>query len=104
SRRRHTRWPRDWSSDVCSSDLQVKEFAEHKEADSALLVHVGPEPSHPRYADREVRLLVLGELLHLTGGHDLLGGRFQLLRLEREIGRASCRERVWVWGGGVAGK
>src|SRR5439155_17716953 len=20
--RRHTRWPRDWSSDVCSSDLQ----------------------------------------------------------------------------------
>src|SRR5439155_18576343 len=25
SRRRHTRWPRDWSSDVCSSDL--KSFA-----------------------------------------------------------------------------
>src|SRR5437870_9865995 len=24
SRRRHTRWPRDWSSDVCSSDLLVK--------------------------------------------------------------------------------
>src|SRR5207253_7637575 len=23
SRRRHTRWPRDWSSDVCSSDLTV---------------------------------------------------------------------------------
>src|SRR5690625_3122731 len=23
SRRRHTRWPRDWSSDVCSSDLGV---------------------------------------------------------------------------------
>src|SRR5215510_9273362 len=23
SRRRHTRWPRDWSSDVCSSDLEV---------------------------------------------------------------------------------
>src|SRR5690625_2233409 len=22
SRRRHTGWPRDWSSDVCSSDLQ----------------------------------------------------------------------------------
>src|SRR5690625_6095621 len=21
SRRRHTRWPRDWSSDVCSSDV-----------------------------------------------------------------------------------
>src|SRR5690625_5550352 len=23
SRRRHTRWPRDWSSDVCSSDLRI---------------------------------------------------------------------------------
>src|SRR5207253_6121094 len=23
SRRRHTRWPRDWSSDVCSSDLTI---------------------------------------------------------------------------------
>src|SRR5439155_9246795 len=26
SRRRHTRWPRDWSSDVCSSDLQLEEW------------------------------------------------------------------------------
>src|SRR5207253_3492807 len=25
SRRRHTRWPRDWSSDVCSSDLSEKD-------------------------------------------------------------------------------
>src|SRR5439155_15176377 len=25
SRRRHTRWPRDWSSDVCSSDLSRSE-------------------------------------------------------------------------------
>src|SRR5690625_6418857 len=28
SRRRHTRWPRDWSSDVCSSDLAAELFAE----------------------------------------------------------------------------
>src|SRR5690625_5312520 len=29
SRRRHTRWPRDWSSDVCSSDLSsINEFLE----------------------------------------------------------------------------
>src|SRR5439155_11242796 len=26
SRRRHTRWPRDWSSDVCSSDLMAMCF------------------------------------------------------------------------------
>src|SRR5439155_6011683 len=25
-RRRHTRWPRDWSSDVCSSDLRDMMF------------------------------------------------------------------------------
>src|SRR5207253_6010002 len=28
SRRRHTRWPRDWSSDVCSSDLFKEVTAE----------------------------------------------------------------------------
>src|SRR6266508_3583798 len=28
SRRRHTRWPRDWSSDVCSSDLLVDQIRE----------------------------------------------------------------------------
>src|SRR5690625_7592421 len=29
SRRRHTRWPRDWSSDVCSSDLRtIKELVD----------------------------------------------------------------------------
>src|SRR5437870_11557194 len=27
SRRRHTRWPRDWSSDVCSSDLNRQKSA-----------------------------------------------------------------------------
>src|SRR5690625_1159085 len=26
STRRHTRWPRDWSSDVCSSDLKASEL------------------------------------------------------------------------------
>src|SRR5439155_14332391 len=28
SRRRHTRWPRDWSSDVCSSDLIARHPAQ----------------------------------------------------------------------------
>src|SRR5207253_7346840 len=30
SRRRHTRWPRDWSSDVCSSDLLQAGIAEQR--------------------------------------------------------------------------
>src|SRR5690625_2193640 len=32
SRRRHTRWPRDWSSDVCSSDLPEGEADEDQSA------------------------------------------------------------------------
>src|SRR5207253_5665329 len=32
SRRRHTRWPRDWSSDVCSSDLKVEKTS-HEESE-----------------------------------------------------------------------
>src|SRR5439155_12642041 len=31
SRRRHTRWPRDWSSDVCSSDLAIAGIQERGE-------------------------------------------------------------------------
>src|SRR5439155_18377975 len=34
SRRRHTRWPRDWSSDVCSSDL-TPELKRREEGDFA---------------------------------------------------------------------
>src|SRR5439155_7768673 len=42
SRTRHTRWPRDWSSDVCSSDLRA-----------AAVVHQDllPEGRRPRLAD-----------------------------------------------------
>src|SRR5439155_4392825 len=45
SRRRHTRWPRDWSSDVCSSDLIVTTGAfpfAAGSADSALVVTLAP--------------------------------------------------------------
>src|SRR5207253_7915299 len=31
-RRRHTRWPRDWSSDVCSSDLEFNPSKEQQKA------------------------------------------------------------------------
>src|SRR5690625_3242814 len=35
SRRRHTRWPRDWSSDVCSSDLAEEASVETGQKASA---------------------------------------------------------------------
>src|SRR5207253_1329036 len=45
SRRRHTRWPRDWSSDVCSSDL----LAASKP---------GVEKVYALQAGREIRVIV----------------------------------------------
>src|SRR5690625_7753098 len=46
SRRRHTRWPRDWSSDVCSSDLGLVEDEHGRGVDECrrqrdLLRHAG---------------------------------------------------------------
>src|SRR5690625_7448124 len=51
SRRRHTRWPRDWSSDVCSSDLfawegrynppWIRDIAREIEADEQELRAIG---------------------------------------------------------------
>src|SRR5215510_16406224 len=45
SRRRHTRWPRDWSSDVCSSDLHLRRLIRPE-----LGGHV---PHTPRHDDEE---------------------------------------------------
>src|SRR5207253_8653449 len=40
SRRRHTRWPRDWSSDVCSSDLDWRQVVALY--DRLLRIHPSP--------------------------------------------------------------
>src|SRR5439155_13462024 len=39
--RRHTRWPRDWSSDVCSSDLMVARVPEQLDPRRAVLARMG---------------------------------------------------------------
>src|SRR6266508_5520130 len=39
SRRRHTRWPRDWSSDVCSSDLEVTRSGEQLQREVGEIQH-----------------------------------------------------------------
>src|SRR6266508_5839550 len=58
SRRRHTRWPRDWSSDVCSSDLPPQPRS----------ARLGRRPS-----DRgRRRLWVVGNVA-LLGGHRAIG-------------------------------
>src|SRR5438067_7772536 len=82
SRRRHTRSKRDWSSDVCSSDLEH----EHHVARHLLrLRQLGAR----RDEHHEVAVLIgVGPVRH-RGQADVLVAR----RVE-EIGRASCRERV----------
>src|SRR3712207_5767602 len=43
SRRRHTRYWRDWSSDVCSSDLTPREGMRELVIDSAMQLGIGDE-------------------------------------------------------------
>src|SRR5947207_12312947 len=104
SRRRHTRSLCDWSSDVCSSDL-----GELRARDGDLV----------KAGDVVVRLddtVTKASLAIVVKTLDGLWARaarlqaeqqgvdsivFPPMLLTREIGRASCRERVEVWG--VAG-
>src|SRR5699024_11381228 len=81
SRRRHTRSKRDWSSDVCSSDLKKFELDPKKRVLQTALLRV------------ELELLELHQIEDLGRLGDLpLDHGVSLLT---KIGRASCRERVW---------
>src|SRR2546430_5376267 len=82
SRRRHTRFDCDWSSDVCSSDLGP---------DDAAMEH----PRHPHILDERELPGDLGRDVDTREGladDRILRGL--LWRPLPEIGRASCRERV----------
>src|SRR5207253_5024005 len=50
SRRRHTRWPRDWSSDVCSSDLFALRGQRLKPA-IAIRIRISHQDNFPFDAD-----------------------------------------------------
>src|SRR5438046_2669945 len=78
SRRRHTRLVSDWSSDVCSSDLCERKPTGRSQC--AACTYRKPTGRSDRWGYRRCE----------TGWCRW-----------RQIGRASCRERVWV--PGVAG-
>src|SRR5690348_7566776 len=82
SRRRHTRWTGDWSSDVCSSDLAPVVATRQ--------LDLRPLRQHGREDEAAVVVGVIADEVDATGraGHDLARALFP------EIGRASCRERV----------
>src|SRR5207253_5725736 len=93
SRRRHTRWPRDWSSDVCSSDLVVVP------AVRPMMPFKVPEPlSVPPI----VMLTPEVACNWICPAAFRLATALRLAVLLMEIGRASCRERVVGWVGGVS--
>src|SRR3989338_4552079 len=64
SRRRHTRWNCDWSSDVCSSDLG------HAGAGTRRGRPRGRLPSRPPRAVKLARLVELGEAMHQELGRE----------------------------------
>src|SRR2546427_1372792 len=84
SRRRHTRFDCDWSSDVCSSDLAL--FPEIELMKKSL-------GSMDGALGLEGRGQSIAEWLGTSSGDIRLyvrDGRFS----KQQIGRASCRERV----------
>src|SRR5207253_5432581 len=98
----HTRWPRDWSSDVCSSDLpralriaervaaavaaahDAEVIHQHLRPGNVFLVHKAGDPD-------AVKVLDFG-MANTRAYEASLSGP------ATKIGRASCRERVWGWG------
>src|SRR3712207_7880284 len=80
SRRRHTRYWRDWSSDVCSSDLAA-DAATPEDADDVVLL--GPLDGHERLTDEL--------LVHLVR-EVLLDGAAVERSEERRVGK-ECRSR-----------
>src|SRR3989442_10013165 len=84
SRRRHTRCGRDWSSDVCSSDLMRITLAMVGGLSAILIDERG------RNASVRLNVFEFAGMLGILGGL----GTVALIPAAWEIGRASCRERV----------
>src|SRR5690606_40584554 len=83
SRRRHTRFSRDWSSDVCSSDLVAD-----LERSLAFYRDILGFTVTMRYGDSAVFLSAGGYHHHI--GLNTWAGQ----GVAPQIGRASCSERV----------
>src|SRR5439155_18650154 len=88
SRRRHTRWPRDWSSDVCSSDLLsgfAKRLLVAMHAQEVLLEGLDSTFATMRKSGKSEMPPVF---------FDSLTGRIRRRSEERRVGK-ECRSR-WV--------
>src|SRR5258707_2652478 len=88
SRRRHTRYWRDWSSDVCSSDLYAEQrlHGSHENF-RRIRVAVVQRKARRRTARNEEGAGI---------GDAALVGALGFIVVLIKIGRASCRERVYI--------
>src|SRR5690606_40808694 len=98
SRRRHTRFSRDWSSDVCSSDLEVGGVLKERKGinlpNTALPI---PSMTEKDHADLEWAMAQNVDYIALSFVRKASDCREVKDRI-KQIGRASCRERVQMWG------
>src|SRR5690606_40253046 len=94
-RRRHTRFSRDWSSDVCSSDLHLPLGAATKYPSSNPSVIDHFQFTGLLTPQEEILLQEYGKVFFYEVNVYENGALIQNFVLyPNEIGRASCRERV----------
>src|SRR5207245_8673686 len=100
---RHTRCYRDWSSDVCSSDLGNEvnapriRFAETRTELQKPETWASRATKHPFFAWAGLRAPIAQ---HTAAEHQALERHARGRKSLVEIGRASCRERGEGWGRG----
>src|SRR5207253_4830230 len=94
SRRRHTRWPRDWSSDVCSSDLDASLVALVATQPEATVLEAAHAAARAGILARGTKLRFSHELYRAALYRDVDAAKRARVHGAIEIGRASCRERV----------
>src|SRR5699024_11880662 len=94
SRRRHKRSKRDWSSDVCSSDLQAA--YDPQQPGRVLEAVIQETGNRDRITgDFGVRAKPWGDEFPVQPGADGQTDGDPSLHQSAEIGRASCRRRVY---------
>src|SRR5690606_39903608 len=92
SRRRHTRFSRDWSSDVCSSDL-IRKAKNPILVKHAFTMACGMPYNFGNFPTAKEMEKVKAELVKKHGKYDIVT-EVRAMGSVPKIGRASCRERV----------